>query len=66
MVVLAAVLLVQKTPPAQPVAQADPDPDHALLVDVERSVRRELPRALEPAALLAHEVGRDAEARSNP
>ncbi len=66
MVVLAAVLLVQKTPPAQPVAQADPDPDHVLLVDVERSVRRELPRALEPAALLAREVSRGTEARSNP
>jgi predicted anti-sigma-YlaC factor YlaD len=65
-VMLAALLLIEKTPPAQPVAQADADPDHALLVDVERSVRRELPRALEPAALLAQEVSRGTEARSNP
>ena len=64
MVLLAAVLLTERTPPAAPAAETDPD--HTLLVDVERSVRRELPRALEPAALLAQEVGRNAETRSNP
>lgn len=64
LVVLAAALLVEKTPPPAPVAE--PDPDHALLVEVERSVRRELPRALEPAALLAREVSRSAETQSNP
>jgi hypothetical protein len=62
--VFVAVLLIEKTPQPKPLAQSDPD--HALLVDVERSVRRELPRALEPAALLAQEVSRSAEARSNP
>jgi len=63
-VVLLAILLIEKSSPPKPSAQSDPD--HALLVDVERSVRRELPRALEPAALLAQEVSRGAEARSNP
>jgi hypothetical protein len=32
------------------------DPDHALLVDVERMMRREVPAALQPAALLAAEM----------
>lgn len=64
MVVLAATLLLRESPPPSPVIQTDPD--HALLVDVERSVRRELPRALEPAALLAQEVSRSAETRPNP
>ncbi len=62
-VVLAAVSLIEKTPP-EPMAQADPD--QVLLVDVERSVRRELPRALEPASLLAQELSRSAETQSNP
>ena len=63
-VVLAALLLIEKTPPAAPAPEADPD--QVLLVEVEHSVRRELPRALEPAALLAQEVGRSAETQSNP
>ena len=63
-VVLAAALLIEKTPSPEPVAQADAD--QTLLVDVQRSVRRELPRALEPAALLAQEVSRSAERQSNP
>ena len=62
--VLLAVLLIEKTPRAAPVAQNDPD--HVLLVEVERSVKRELPRALEPAALLAQEVHRGTERRANP
>jgi len=63
-VVLAAILLTLHKPPTKPVAEFDPD--QALLADVQRSVRRELPRALEPAALLAQEISRGAEARSNP
>ncbi len=63
-IVLVAVLLIEKTPPTKPIAQSDPD--HVLLVDVQRSVRREVPRALEPAALLAQEVSRGTEPRSNP
>ncbi len=63
-VVLTAILMQEKTPPAKSFATTDPD--HALLVDVERSVRREVPRALEPAALLAQELSRDANAQPNP
>ncbi len=63
-VVLAATLLIKIAQQPEPVAEADPD--QALLVEVERSVRRELPRALEPAALLAEEVSRSTETRSNP
>jgi predicted anti-sigma-YlaC factor YlaD len=63
-VVLTAVLLIEKTPPQQPTPAADPD--HALLVDVEHSVRRQVPRALEPAALLAQEVSRSTGAQSSP
>ncbi|HJY87655.1 MAG TPA: hypothetical protein VKE24_12530 [Candidatus Acidoferrales bacterium] len=58
--VFIAILLSEKTPPAKSLAQSDPD--HALLVDVERSVRREVPLALEPAALLTQEMSRGAEA----
>ncbi len=62
--VVVAVLLSKHAPPKTTVTQADPD--HVLLVDVERAVRRELPRALEPAALLAQEVSRSSGAESNP
>ena len=41
-------------------AQAAADPDHDLLVDIGRSVRREVPRALEPASLIAQELHRAA------
>jgi len=64
LLLLAATLLSENAPPAPTVAQTDPD--HALLVDVEHSVRRELPRALEPAALLAEEVSRASEPQTNP
>ncbi len=63
-VVLAAAVLIEKTPSPEPLAQADAD--QTLLVDVQRSVRRELPRALEPAALLAQEVSRSTGSLSNP
>jgi hypothetical protein len=58
MAALAATLLMETPPPAVPPAV---DPDHALLVDVERSVRREVPRALEPAALLTAELSQAAD-----
>ena len=38
------------------------DPDHELLRDVERAIRRDLPRALEPAALIASDLDRAAQA----
>ena len=63
--VVAAAVLLLETPSRVPnVAQTDPD--HALLVEVQRSVERELPRALEPAALLAQELSRAAQKTSNP
>jgi hypothetical protein len=36
------------------------DPDHELLTSVERAIRRDVPRALEPAALLAGDLDRAA------
>jgi hypothetical protein len=56
LVVLATGLLTQSPPPAASVA--DYDPDHDLLVGVERAVRRPVPQALEPARLLAQEMER--------
>jgi len=38
------------------------DPDHELLRDVERAIRRDLPKALEPAALIAVDLDRAAQA----
>ncbi len=64
MIVLAAVLLIETKPtPAPPAVQtvSETDPDHVLLVEVDLSVRREMPRALEPAALLTAEMSRAAE-----
>ncbi len=63
----AAVLLIETKPPAAPpAAQAvtQTDPDHALLVEVDLSVRREMPRALEPAALLTAEMVRATESEA--
>ncbi len=56
-IVLSALLLTSKTSPP-PMAQGDPDQD--LLVDVARSVEREVPRALEPAALVTQDLARAA------
>lgn len=74
MVALVAAFLVQGVPPLQhqagrPAASAGvsaaADPDHDLLVDVERSVRRDVPRALEPATLIAQELHRAAGRKSD-
>lgn len=62
LVVIAATLLVQAPAPAAPVAAYDPD--HDLLVGVERAVRRPVPQALEPARLLAQEIERSAAAEN--
>jgi len=58
--VAVAVGLLLRAP--APVAAAASDPDHDLLVGVERAVRRPVPQALEPAQLLAQEIERCAEA----
>jgi predicted anti-sigma-YlaC factor YlaD len=68
-VALAAAFLVQGVPPMQ--LQVGPtsastgvsvaaDADHDLLVEIQRSVRRDVPRALEPASLIAQELHRAA------
>ncbi len=59
LMLLATGLLTQAPPPRSPVANHDPD--HDLLVGVERAVRRPVPQALEPARLLALEMERSLE-----
>ena len=61
LLILAALAMNQGAPVGD--ATAAYDPDHALLVDVERTMRREVPAALQPAALLAAEM--DQAARKN-
>ncbi len=56
---------LNRTTPPQPAA-AQIDPDQALLADIETSVRREVPRALEPATLLTQEIDRAAQPQPNP
>jgi hypothetical protein len=66
---LAAVLLTQSVslPQAQlgnaqssSIVSVQEDADHVLLMDIQRSVRRDVPRALEPATLIAQELHRAA------
>jgi anti-sigma factor RsiW len=49
-------------PPATVSVSSAADPDHELLQDVERAIRRDLPKALEPAALIAVDLDRAAQA----
>ena len=62
--VLTAAWLNHSAQPRRDVAQTDPD--QMLMTDIERSVRREVPRALEPATLLTEEMDRAAQAQRNP
>ncbi len=64
MVAFFGVLSIEKRAPSDLIIAEDPD--HVLLMNVERSVRRDLPRALEPAALLTQEMDRAAEVSANP
>ncbi len=64
LVLLATTLLSRNTAPPLPKAQADPD--DALMLSVQKSIRSDLPQALEPAALLAKEIDYAAETRGNP
>jgi len=50
-----AVLMLHRSPPPQR-QETQPDPDHELLIEVERAVQSHGPEALEPAALLAQEM----------
>lgn len=58
-VALAATMLLRQAPPAHVGA---PDPDQALLMDVDRSVDSGIPEALAPAALLTQEISRAGQA----
>lgn len=62
LIVTATSLLTQAPLPAASVAAYDPD--HDLLVGVERAVRRPVPQALEPARLLAQEIESSATAEN--
>ena len=57
-VAVLAAMVLQEPRPAAPSTPA-PDPDQALMVAVERATRRQLPQALEPAALLTREISRN-------
>jgi predicted anti-sigma-YlaC factor YlaD len=62
--VAVATLLFSGTPSIP--QQARVDPDHLLLLEVEQSLQRPVPRALAPADLLAQEVSRTRNQSSNP
>jgi hypothetical protein len=63
-VLLATLLLSKNATPTRPQPQADPD--DALLLSVQRSIRSDLPQALRPAALITREIDRAQTARRNP
>lgn len=73
---LGAMLLGRQTPPAPAggasaavstrLAQTDPLSDSALLIAVHQSVQRDVPEALEPAALLVEEMNQNAAQNRNP
>jgi predicted anti-sigma-YlaC factor YlaD len=65
-VLLLAVLLGRTTLPPPDVAQNGKDPDHVLMLEVQQSLERQLPRALAPAALLTEEISRAAQEERNP
>ena len=53
-------------PMVGPPREAYADPDHELLIEVERMVQIDGPLALEPAALLAQEMVQELPARDYP
>lgn len=60
--VFALALMIER--PTRHSQVTEEDPDQALLVEVQLSAQRDLPEALQPAALLAQEVNQAAEAKS--
>lgn len=65
LILLASALLSRNSaPPMQTTVQTDPD--DALLLSVQQSIRSDLPQALRPAALLTREIDRTAAAHRNP
>jgi hypothetical protein len=63
LVILALMLL--RSGPAPKQSQLRSDPDQELLVAVEQTMQSEVPSALEPAALLADEIGSSITTRSH-
>jgi len=57
-IVLLAGFILNRAPSALP-REAQIDPDHELLLQVERAVNNDGPAALDPAALLAEEMVQD-------
>ena len=57
------LLLGNGSAPISP--QATADSDHQMLLEVEDALNRDLPEALEPAALLAQEIGSQMDTRSS-
>ena len=64
MVLLAGLMLNRA--PVVPPPQAQVDPDHELLMAVERAVHNDGPAALDPAALLAEEMVQDLPVAHSP
>jgi hypothetical protein len=64
MIVLAGLMLDRASVAPPPRAQVDPD--HELLLAVERAVHNDGPAALDPAALLAEEMVQDLPAAHSP
>jgi hypothetical protein len=63
--ILAALLVLGIRPKPAP-ERLQIDPDHELLIAVERAVHSEVPTALEPAALLAREISDSSPTSSLP
>jgi hypothetical protein len=65
-IIVALSLILSTELQQQPISDFAAGSDQDLLVDVERSLRRPVPAALEPAMLLAQEVMSGAETKSTP
>jgi hypothetical protein len=60
--VVAGLLLSTAHAPAP--TRAETDPDHELMIQLERTLQSEVPEALEPAALLAREITQNTQPNS--
>jgi hypothetical protein len=62
-VLVVAGLLLSIAPAPAP-TRAEADPDHELMIQLERTLQSEVPEALEPAALLAREITQNTQPNS--